>query len=490
MLLIKAGRLDLVEKWFFGFPPLPWQYEFFYAPQLNLAAVNGVATGKTTAIAKRGFLMCSGVPYYRFLNTSITAKQAELPFEMIQGWIDVNRKKIEPHIKDISLRPFPVIYFINGSEFHFRTAGTDARFIRGFEYDEANYDEGGFDYNGEVYRVLRGGRLRGNRPNGRPRKARFSVTTTPTEAIWLREIFDLGWYQHDKFDPKNYYSWRVSTYQNTALTKEQVENMVRAYSEIELEIEIMGNFPDYGLTTFPSRYVQAIASVGGRLYDEVYLATHPESITEVVKPGYILEEHPRHGVTRYEKPRDPNGRYIMAGDPGTGMLPNRNAAVVGVLRIDKIPAELVAFHWINGYGSYDNFIASFAHMVEKYDPVAQYMDTTGTQTAIATLAMDRHESIEVDDFHFSARKSEAVNALSLDISNQTILYPPIKGLVSQLSSYKQEDDTAKNGIAQDIVMTLGMLSWGKRFSPLAKIEASRPQPKRSHRRGTTRRRRV
>lgn len=437
--------------------PLPWQYAFTYAPQRNICAVNGVATGKTTIVAIKGDMKCKTIPYYRFLNTSITAKQAELPFVMLQEWISVN-KDIERHIKDISLRPYPVIEYHNGSVAEFRTHGVDGRNIRGFEYDQINHDEGGFEYTGEVRKVLRR-RLRGTRPDGTEREAQFSITTTPTEAIWLREMFDRGWPGHATFDRKNFYSWRVSTWDNTFLPPDQIEQMTYGFSDAEVDIEMRGLFPDYGLSEFPSKYVTAITTSGSRLYDEAYSKVNPTS--GVPDKGYALEEHPRHGIVKYEKPLDPSGIYVLAGDPGVGMLPARNAGVVGVERVDVTPSELVYFHWIDGYGSYDPFLASFDYANKKYRCYLKLMDTTGTGKAIGDLAFERF-GIEVDPVSFSSTKDELINALILDVTNQTRIWPPIRGLIRQMSLYRRADD---KDLAQDIVMMMGLLSYGKVYVP-------------------------
>ena len=56
----------------------------------NVTFIAGIATGKTTAVAASYMIDCITIPYFRALNTSVTAKQAELPFEMVQGWIEGN----------------------------------------------------------------------------------------------------------------------------------------------------------------------------------------------------------------------------------------------------------------------------------------------------------------------------------------------------------------------------------------------------------------
>ena len=95
---------------------------------------------------------CLTIPNFRALNTSVTAKQAELPFEMVQPWLE--DEKLKHLVEDVSLRPYPTIKFKNGSFWIFRTAGKDGRFIRGMEFDRINYDEAGLDYGGETVKVF------------------------------------------------------------------------------------------------------------------------------------------------------------------------------------------------------------------------------------------------------------------------------------------------------------------------------------------------
>lgn len=449
--LYKMGRLDLVWQYYFGITPLGWQYGATYAPELNKVVVNGVATGKTTWAAADGFLDCMFTPWFRYLNTSITAKQAELPFEMAMAWLEANPKALEHHVEDISLRPYPTIKFFNRAEAEYRTHGVDGRYIRGFEYDKANLDEAGYEFTGEVRKLIRT-RLRGNRPDGTPRPAKLSLTTTPTPAFWLQEMFNKGVAGSETKDPEHR-SWRVSTRQNTALSPQQIEEMIKAYSDIEVEIEIDGHFPAYGLTEFPTQHIHGITAEGQHLYDKIW-----EAVGSHTK-GYLLEEHPRHGIVHYEVPAVEGARYMLAGDPGVGDPPSRNAGVLGVIRTDVNPSPLVYFSWPNGRGEYHTFLNNYAYACGKYNPEVRMMDTTGTQKALSDLLYERYK-INVSGIHFGARKDNLLNYLITEVTDHGIVWPPIRGLINQMSIYKREED--KN-LAQDIVMMLGMLAYGKRY---------------------------
>lgn len=450
------GGYRLATQWYcMGFDPLWYQYLFHQCEIPNVTFIAGIAAGKTTSVAASNLIDCLSIPYFRSLNTSVTAKQAELPFEMVNSWIESN-KRLEHLIENISLRPYPTITFKNFSEWIFRTAGKDARFIRGLEFDRINYDEAGLDYNGETIKVLRG-RLRGVRPDGSHRMGRLDVMTSPTDAPWLEERFNKGWKENSEADLRSYLSLRVSTYMNTRLTAEQIRLMEAEYSDEMIDVELGGKFPDYGVSMFPKMHIQACTDQS--LNDAAELALRPE--TGLPKKGWKVEEHPRYGITLYEAPFEASGMYIMAGDPGTDSPPKRNAGVVMAFDITKTPAKLVYFHWVDGKGSYNPFLSSYKYAIEKYRPVLKGLDVTGTQKAIDELAFE-NAGISVDGINFSKDKQAMLNSLSMAITNHTLSWPVIKGLTRQLASYSLENEKK---LAQDIVMALAEIAFLERMIP-------------------------
>ena len=450
------GGFYLAAKWYLrGWEPLWYQYYFHQALQPNSCWLAGIATGKTTGVAASYMIDCLTTPYFRALNTSVTAKQAELPFEMAMSWIEGN-DRLEHLIEDISLRPYPTIKFKNYSEWVFRTAGKDGRFIRGMEFDRINYDEAGLDFSGDAPKVLRG-RLRGVRPDGTRRLTRLDVTTSPTAAPWLKERFYRGWKGHPDAALDDYFSLRISTYENTHLTKKTVELMEAEYSDDMIDVELRALFPDYGMSMFPSAHLDVCTDQS--LNDAVEMGLRPEHGKP--KPGYRLEEHPRYGVTLFEMPVDPYGHYVMAGDPGQDGPPRRNAGVVMVMDIAKRPNQIVYFHWVDGRGSYNPFLSSYKYAMEKYMPIYKGMDTTGTQKAIDELAFE-NMGMTIDGINFQRDKEAMLNSLSSFVTNHQISWPVIKGLVSQMSTYSREVD---NKIAQDIVMCMGELAFLARHAP-------------------------
>jgi len=458
------GGFHIGTHWFLReWDPLPYQYAFHHATQMNTTLIAGIASGKTTIVAASNFIDCITTPYFKALNTSVTAKQAELAFEMAMTWIEGN-SKVEHHIKDIKLRPYPKIMWQNFSEWDFRTAGTDARFIRGSEYDRIGYDEAGLDTVGESVKVLRG-RLRGVRADQTVRMARMDVFTSPTDAQWLRERYKRGMTDSGTTDLKRYLSFRIETYDNTRLTKEQISAMEAEYPPEMIDVELRGFFPDYGFSMFPSGHLNACQDQS--LYDAAYLALNPEDVKTTVKKGYHLEEDPRHGIIHYEVPPVPGHIYIMGGDPGMGNYPARNAPCVIVVDCtDNTNKVMVYFSWISGKGSYTPFLTSYKHAINKYNPVLRGIDATGTQRALDELAFE-NMGIKTDRLNFTTEKTGMLNALSMDITSHRFRFPPIKGLRQQMGQYTLEADKK---LPQDIVMTLAEIAYLARYVPDAPDE--------------------
>jgi hypothetical protein len=457
--LRENGGFSLASKWYLGgTEPLPKQWAFHHAPASNVTWIGGIACGKTRGVAASYLIDCLSIPYFQALNTSVTSVQAELAFEMVMGWIEAN-DKLDHLIDNVSLRPYPQIDFKNYSTYIFRTAGKDARFIRGQEFDRVNYDEAGLDYDGISMKTLRG-RLRGVRLDGSTRMSRLDVTTSPTDAPWLRERFYRGVAGHHTADLASYNSIRSNIYENTYLTKEQIRLMEADYTEEMIEVELMGMFPQYGMTTFPRAHVDACTYQ--ELNDEMTEAIRPEKGKP--KAGWKEEYHPRHGITHFESPPEAGGVYMVCGDPGTGDPPRRNAGVVTVFRVDMKPWRMVYFDWVYGRGAYAPFLSSFKYAIEKYSPVYRGIDTTGTQKAIDELAFE-NEGIAVDGINFTSDKQAILNSLSVAITNHWFQWPIIKGLLFQVRNYRRDEDTKNSKMPQDIVMTLGIAAFLARYMP-------------------------
>lgn len=445
----------IATKWYLmGFEPLPYQYVWHYLTTPNCTWIGGIATAKTMGEAASCFIDCISTPYFKALNTSMTAKQAELPFEMILNWIEDN-PKTEHLIEKITLKPYPIINFTNFSVYEFRTAGADARFIRGFEYDRANFDEAGLDPSGAIVKVLRG-RLRGKRPNGRARLARLDCTTSPMLAVWLKERFDRG---QDPAYREQYFSMRTATWDNTHLTAKQIEAMKSEYPTEMINVEMGGEFPHFGTGLFPLRHVEAC--INQSMYDTAYIALNPDDGSKP-KRGYKLNEDPRHGVMLFELPYKPGKQYVMAGDPGSDNPPHRNSPCVIVADVtDRDHMRIVYFDWISGNGSVNPFLRSYKYALSKYKPALKGLDASGTQKYMDEIAFENF-GIQTEKIDFGRDKDAMLNALAYDITNHNWSVPPIQGLKKQTATYDRDLDRNKR-IPQDTVMTWAQVALLARY---------------------------
>jgi hypothetical protein len=450
----ESGGFLHAARWYLrNWEPMPYQYVWHMVPQMNATWVGGIATAKTSTSAASYLMDCIGYPNFKALNTSVTAKQAELPFMMIMEWIEDNQK-LEHLIEDIRLKPWPIITFKNYSTYEFRTAGLNAAFIRGFEYDRANYDECGLDTQGKTTEILRG-RLRGSRIAGNkrvPRLARLDTVSSPTAALWFKERFNKG--QRPETQDL-YFSMRTTTWDNIHLTKAQIDAMAAEMPADVILVELGAEFPEYGAAFFPEGHVDAC--IDQTLYDIAYIALNPEDPTEIPKAGYRLDEDGRAGITLFELPIVPGKRYILAGDPGRGNPPHRNAGVVLVADVTNIPLRLVYCNWVAGNGSINPFMDAYKYAIEKYLPERKGLDVTGTQTFLDEIAFTNY-GIATDGINYAADKHGMLNSLLTDILNHRWRIPPVQGLVRQTKTYTLEDDK-DNTFPQDLVTTLAQISW-------------------------------
>lgn len=449
----ESGGFHHATKWYLqGWVPMDYQYAFHQVNKLNTTWVGGIATSKTSTNAASNTIDCLAYPFFKALNTSVTAKQAELPFNMFMLWLEGNRR-LEHLIEDIKVKPWPIIIFKNYSTYEFRTAGYGAQFIRGFEYDRITYDECGLDSDDKAVTTLRG-RLRGKRPTGTgemvPRLCRLDTISSPTSAIWFKERFNKG------LDPKFqnlYFSMRTATWDNIHLTKEQIDAMMAEMPPDMIEVELGGKFPEYGGSYFPEKQIDAC--IDQSLYDIAYIALNPEDPNEKPKEGFRLEEEGRAGITLFELPFDPTKTYIMGGDPGRGNPPHRNAGVVLVADVTNSPYRLVYLHWVAGNGSINPFMSSYKYALKKYWPMLKGLDTTGTQAMLDEIAFSNY-GIDTDKINYSTDKHGMLNSLLTDIVNGRWRIPPIQGLIRQAKVYTLESD---KDIPQDLITTWAQLSW-------------------------------
>jgi len=275
------------------------------------------------------------------------------------------------------------------------------------------------------------------------------------------------------------------------------------YTDEMIDVELKALFPKYGLTTFPVHSIEACTSI--ELNDQMTEAMRPGSTEDIIikpvpgqvpsgasfatgmsytpKGGWATEEHPRHGIVKWQMPYRPGAQYIQFGDPGTGDPPKRNA---GCVMVADDSGTIVYFDWVFGHGSYNPFLSAYKYALEKYNPTLKGIDSTGTQKAINELAFENY-GIMVQGVNFQRDKDAMINSLIMKVTDQWFRWPAIRGLLFQMKHYRREDDKTGSHRPQDIVMTLAGLAFLARHLP-GQMQAdirSRDHNYRSRKRRTT-----
>lgn len=442
--------LGATMQWFFGMKPLIKQSYFHHAAQRKILYCGGVGGGKTATAMASSTAYCLTIPQFRYLHTAPTSYQARLGYEWLMQRINANER-----LQDLVLRtrqkPYPLVEWKTSSTQEFITAGFEGSAIRGSEFDWINYDEGGLDARLKATLVALESRLRGLRPDGTPRMARFSITTTPTDVPALRDRWDRGVDpQHPEYDPTKFLSMRVTIYDNPYIPQWQKDEIFASMTPEDRDVDLYGHFPEGLGSIFRNQLVNdAIDAALNDVLDEAI---------EEARPGYDVRRAGYSGILRYEVPREQGRTYVLGGDPGVGTPPHRNAPCVIVLDVTEKPFTLVYFDWIDGGGRYRPFLESFRYAKDKYHPLFSGIDSTGPQMMMNELAFEEH-GIEVDSINFSRDKMGMVNATRMLLGERQLRMPLLTGLSRQLKQYELDD----RDLAQDTVCALMMCAHLGRF---------------------------
>lgn len=446
--VLRAGvqDVDALARWYWGKELLPHQKAIHQAPQLDITMLGGAGSGKTVGVALSGLSWCTLVPGFKFLNVSISSYQAGLPFNYLRAVLDTS-PRYHKFVKDVKSKPYPLIELWHGSVMEFMTVGYEAENLRGYEGCWINFDEAGYETKELTMAVLRT-RLRGTRPDGSRRLGRLSVTTTPTDVPWLKQRYLAGVPGSDNYDPKHFYSLRVRTRDNTTLSLEQIEAQERALPDELRRVELDAEFPENPESEFTTSQIEAVT--------DRRLNARLESLVDSAPPipGAALLEVPGVGIVLYEMPYEMGHQYVMAGDPGSGDPPKRNAGVLMCFDVTVQPHEMVYFRWVYGGGSILPFVAGYRYVLDKYHPFLRGLDATGPQKGIDELAFQQH-GIAVDSLNLQREKMGMLNSLKYYMTRLAFLMPFIKGLFTQLQGYRLPDDK----IAQDTVSCLSQITF-------------------------------
>lgn len=435
---------DVVDFYFGKRPWEGWPIAVHFSTIPNQVVLGGAGCGKTTNICLGAAVDCMTIPGFEFLDVSITAKQANLMYEMLEQLYAAS-PRFAKFVKRLAARPWPIVEFRSNSRMQFMTLGHEAEHIRGLEADHINIDEGGFLPQAEIkaLSVIRS-RLRGVRLiTKRPRLGKLTVTTTPTNVQWLREWYAKGDPGDPAYTPGMFQSYRARTDENPFITPDQLAAMLAAMPEEDIPVELNAQWPTLDGKYFTLDHV--LSMVDYELDND---------LREKVKQreeGYTLEENALLGIFRYGLPYDPNHTYVLAGDPGNGNPPKRNAGVVGVYDLDE--ERLVYFDWVSGNGSYRPWLNSMQYALMTYAPMLKALDATGPQKGLHELGF-LEVGIDIEGLSIGGNKYAMLNALRMLIQENKGVMPDVTGIRRQMTNYELPDEK----LSQDIVSMLAVLA--------------------------------
>jgi hypothetical protein len=454
---------NIFLKYYFNVELMPHQLMMAHAQQKSLLTLGGRGSGKTFGFFWSYIWLCTVIPDFRVLWTSYTADQAGIAFYDVGLPIiqqsDRFHKFLPEGLKSLKKKPYPSIHIqipgtgLPESFMVFKPPGDSGNTKRGFTLDAIHIDEGGLIDDPRVLSTLRPA-MRGRRisPGEEPRMCRMSISTTPTPAEWLRE-----WWESSSspdyigYSPDDYLSVRVSSSGNVHLTEDQLKSFAQGMSDEERAVELEAEFPEYLGTEFSPASINAC--------EDMMLNREMQEYVALGESDYELKTSGRSGIVLYQKAMYPEGRYVLCGDPGTGSPPYRNAGVILVWDIQKVPYELVYFCWVDGRGDYKPFFSTYEWCYRYYDPIYSAFDATGTQKAMDELYFENN-GIIVEGLSVTTEKTAMINTLKIMLHKKLLRFPNISGIRTQLLSY----DLAKDKkLAQDIVMAMAMSVWKMRI---------------------------
>ena len=448
--LPESANMAFFEKR--GFLFLPWALNFDRARQEQLTVIGLTGTGKTKNIGLLAMYHCATTPNFRFLNVAPMIYQSNLMvrsiMETMQGSLFEGRFLLEGK-KGFKEKPYAMFKFANGSTAEFMNVEKNAANIQGWFGDWINVDEAGLlnetDESGQTAlgNILIGlaTRLRGERPDGKPRMGRLSMVSMAYDCDTLWELYDMGTAAENAVQ---YYSALVLHKENQYLTPKDIDRIIRNVPVGQEGQWLRGERPAKKGAEFSVQMIEAFFS--------------DQQWQDALVDGTTVVDYTKPGVTYYCEEIESDHVYLMAGDPGMGEPPYRNAPVVMVWDVTGFPndrARLVMMWWGYGNGSLNPFLAAFGSHAAKFHVPNNFRgyDSTSTQRHIAELAWASGDDQVIPLSFDGAKKWEYINAAKLLMSKGLLMAPSgLKGLEKQLRDYRLPDKK----LSQDLVTTLCM----------------------------------
>jgi hypothetical protein len=453
----ETGRTVFFEKR--GYVPLQWHLDFYRSQQLERYVIGLAGSGKTMGIGALAMYMCATIPNFKFVNVAPTQFQSRQMLNAIRDVVGntlFTQKFVAWHGKKWFVEaPYIRIDFQNGSSAEFMNVDKNAENIQSSYGDWYNIDEAGLlneldEFGREsLAGILIGvaSRMRATAPGGRPRMGLLSLISMAYDC-------DTLWDRYEASLVPNKTSWgRLVTHKdNPYLSKADIARIERNAKEAGVEDQWIK-----GLRPQP---------MGSEISEKIIRPVFVASKNEIAKASFENGEEGWEyhsgsmGVYWYEEPRKRDHIYMMAGDPGQGNAPDRNAPTILVWDVTEFPegpAQLAAFWWGFGNGRYQPFIQKFESLIHKYrvDEMYRGYDSTASQKAIAELSFEAG-GLPVLPLGFDGiKKWQYLNALKIILGRELLKAPEIDGLRKQLSRYRIPDTK----ISQDLVSAMAMCAF-------------------------------
>jgi hypothetical protein len=363
--------------------PLPWISRIVHGFESQTIIIGGVGSGKTLNMVLAAGYYCCMLPNFRYLGTAPISWQADLSYREFMSFVldqanqDMRPRRINRWIRNVRLRPYPMVEFVNGSTMEFKSLDKDASSIMTWSGDMAVVDQAE-DQSIDLEQVLSnlGTRLRGQ-IDGRVRLGKLVVMANSAYNPTLWEIYDAF-----DADP-NQLAMTLTSYDNPYLTEKQLRSMERTFRDKDEQARLMRS--------------ERPLPKGKEFTQELVVRAQSESLDTLMQQGidsgdqaFVLEDSASAGVVKWMLPYHKGHLYIMTGDPGQANPPYRNSPVIVVFDVTQFPHEpatLAAFVWPYGYGSYWPFINTMDLLHETYHPYMAAFDATGIQRAFDELGV-------------------------------------------------------------------------------------------------------
>jgi hypothetical protein len=254
--------------------------------------------------------------------------------------------------------------------------------------------------------------------------------------------------------PQYYLSILATTYDNPYLTRAQLGAIERRIKDPEKRRQLMrSERPMPRGNEFKPELLEPCRS---QELDDVMTNAKANAL-----PGYMTEEMARAGTVLWVTPPTEFDCYVLIGDPGQNTPPDRNSAVTMVLKVTGFPhtpAELAAFHWIDGKGSYWPFINQMDEWYKAYKPIYAAFDASGVQKGFDELVFAQRGVI-IEGVQVQANKMRMVVALKLILGKQLLLMPKsVQGIWMQLAGWRIPDTKLRQDIASCLFMTADVMN--------------------------------